>query len=75
VIPSPVRERGWGEGPAWENVADKARIAARPLIRRFAPPSPEREKGPYIAFSMPWPLGVIMASHEPLATYFQWPGS
>jgi hypothetical protein len=29
----------------------------------------------YIAVSEPWPFGVVMPSHVPLATYFQWPGS
>jgi hypothetical protein len=28
--------------------------------------------GPHIAVSEPWPLGVVIASQLPLATYFQW---
>jgi hypothetical protein len=44
-FPSPVRERGRGEGAARNRLARKSRLAARPLIRPFGPPSPEREKG------------------------------
>ena len=67
---SGVQDRGFSGGVR-ASCARLARAENGPAREGAGPESQGRGPGPHIAVSEPWPLGVVMPSQVPLATYFQ----